>query len=132
MATTRGRLVHANDVVLDQCDFFQLDGYTRVTGLTPNNLTCQLFFQNSLQPWPLESGQGVSDAQVASGKVYWLEVPGSPGIYNVRFRPNAIGYWRLLINYPVGTQISGQDYDVTPLPPTVDQGLKASLVKPKC
>jgi hypothetical protein len=70
--------------------------------------------------------------QVASGKVYWQEVSGSPGIYNVRFRPNAIGYWRLLITYPVGTQISGQDYDVTPLPPTVDTGLKASFVKPKC
>ena len=132
MATTRGRLIHANEVVLDQCDFFQLDGFTRVTGLTPSSLVGQLFFQNAPQPWPLVLGVGVSDAQVASGKVYWQEVPGNPGIYSVRFRPNAIGYWRLLINYAVGTQISAQDYDVTPLPPTVDTGLKASFVKPKC
>ena len=132
MSTTRGRLVFANEVVLDQCDFFQLDGFTRVTGLTPGNLVCQTFLQNLLQPWSLVNGAGVTDAQVASGKVYWVEVPGSPGIYNVRFRPNAIGYWRLLITYPVGTQISAQDYDVTPIPPSIDQGLKSSFVKPKC
>ena len=63
----------------------------------------------------------------------WTSSVLADGLGNgVRFRPNAIGYWRLLINYAVGTQISAQDYDVTPLPPTVDTGLKASFVKPKC
>lgn len=132
MSTTRGRLVVNNQVVFDQADFFQPDGFTRVTGLIPSQLVGQLFLQNVLQPWPLVPGAGVTDAQVASGKVYWTEVPGSPGIYNVRWRPNALGYWRLLITYPVGTQIMAQDYDVTVAGVPVETGLKASFVKPNC
>jgi hypothetical protein len=118
--TTRGRQVPANQTVDDQADFFQSDGFTRVTGLTVSQLVMQLFLNN------------VTDGQITSGNVYWLEVPGSPGIYSVRFRPNALGYWRLLITYPVGMQIEGQDYDVVPPSPTVDQGLKASFLKPEC
>ena len=129
MATTRGRLVQINQVILDQADFFQLDGFTRVPGLTPTDLTGQLFFNNLLQPWPLILGSGVSDALVKSGNVYWNEVSGSTGIYNVRFRPNAMGYWRLLITYPVGTQIMAQDFDVVSQIPLVESGLKASFVK---
>lgn len=132
MSTTRGRLVIANQTVVDQADFFQSDGFTRVTGLTVTNLVCQIFFDNQLQPWPFISGAGLTDTQIASGNVYWLEVPGSPGIYSVRFRPNQIGFWRLLITYTAGQQIMGQDYDVTAAPPTVDQGLKASFLKPDC
>ena len=132
MATTRGRQVFANQVVYDQSDFFQSDGFTRVVGLRVSDLTCELFFNNSLMPWVFESGVGVSDAQIAAGKIYWMEIPGDPGRYGVRWRPNAIGYWRLLITYPVGTQIMGQDYDVIQMPPTVDQGLKASFIKPGC
>jgi hypothetical protein len=132
MPTTRGRVVLANQTVDDQSDFFQSDGFTRVTGLTPSQLVCQIFFDNQLQPWPLVTGSGFTDAQIASGHVYWLEVPGSPGIYSVRWRPNAVGYWRLIITYPAGQQISAQDYDVTTGNPTVDQGLKASFLKPDC
>ena len=132
MATTRGRLVQNNQVVLDQADFFQTDGFTRVTGLTISDLVLDLFFQNVPQPWPLVSGLGVTDAQIASGKVYFHEVPGKPGYYNVRFRPNAVGYWRLILSYTVGTQIMGQDYDVTPQTTSTDAGLKASFVKQPC
>jgi len=130
MATTRGRLVQINQVVLDQADFFQSDGFTRVTGLTPANLTSQIFRLNVLQPWPLLDGASVSDAQVVSGKIYWTEVTGSPGIYNVRWRPNAPGYWRLLISYAAGTQIMGQDYDIVSQVPLAESGLRASFTRP--
>lgn len=130
MATTRGRLVQINQVIIDQADFFGTDGFTRVTGLLPANLTSQLFFNNLLQPWSLLLGSGIPDALIKSGTLYWNEVPGSPGIYNVRFRPNAVGYWRLLITYAAGTQIMGQDYDVLAQIPVVESGLKASFVKP--
>jgi len=132
MATTRGRQVFANQIVFDQADFFQSDGFTRVVGLTISQLTCEIFFNNSLMPWAFVSGTGVSDGQVAAGKIYWMEIPGDPGRYNVRWRPNAIGYWRLLITYTAGTQIMGQDYDVIAQPPNIDQGLKASFIKPGC
>lgn len=132
MATTRGRQVFANQVVFDQADFFQSDGFTRVIGLVTSNLTCELFFNNILMPWSFVSGVGISDAQIAAGKVYWLEIPNDPGRYNIRWRPNAVGYWRLLITYTAGLQIMGQDYDVINTPQTVDQGLKASFIKPGC
>jgi hypothetical protein len=128
MATTRGRVVYTNQVVIDQVDFFEPDGFTRVTGLVIGNLTSELFFNNVLQPWSLTDGSATQDAQVVSGAVLWNEISGSPGFYSIRFRPNAEGYWRLLINYPVGTQITAQDYDVRTQPPLAVPGLRASFV----
>ena len=58
--TTRGRLVYANQTVVDQADFFQSDGYTRVTGLVPANLVMQLFFDNQLQPWTFITGANLT------------------------------------------------------------------------
>lgn len=129
MATVRGRVVQANQVVLDQVDFFQSDGFTRVVGLIPASLVSQIFYNNMIQPWPLISGLGVTDTQISSGQIYFNEVPGSPGFYNVRFRPNALGYWRNLLTYPPGQQISAQDYDVVRGSPATEQGLHASFVK---
>jgi hypothetical protein len=132
MATTRGRIVQQNQVVYDQVDFFQSDGFTRVTGLTYTGVVLNAFFENVAQPWPLANGLTVTDAQVASGYVYFNEVPGSPGYYNIRWRPNAIGYWRLLITYVPGQQIEAQDYDVISSAPAIEGGLSASFIKPDC
>lgn len=129
MATTRGRLVHINQVIIDQADYFLSNGFTRVVGLTVSNLSSQLFFNNVLQPWALVDGASITDAQIRSGSVYFNEVTGSPGIYNVRFRPNAIGYWRLLVTYAAGSQIMGQDYDVVAANNLVESGLKSSFTK---
>lgn len=128
--TTRGRLVQINQTIIDQADFFEPDGFTRVQGLVVADLIGEIFFNNVSQPWPLVDGSSISDAAVVSGKVYWNEVPGSPGFYNVRFRPNAIGYWRNIISYPAGTQIMGQDFDVVSQVPQAETGLRASFVKP--
>lgn len=130
--TTRGRLVTINQTILDQADFFQPDGFTRVMGITATGglITSVLFYNNIEQPWPLTDGVPVIDDKVASGKVYWNEIASEPGYYTVRFRPNALGYWRLLINYPTGTQIVAQDYDVVARMPLSGGGLKASFVKP--
>lgn len=130
MATTRGRLVQNNQVIFDQADFFETDGFTRVIGIAVGDLSSQVFYENVLQPWPLVDGTSVSDANIVSGNIYWNEVPGSPGIYNVRWRPNVIGYWRLLITYTSGTQIMGQDYDVVSQVPLAEGGLRASFTKP--
>lgn len=130
--TTRGRVVQQNQVVYDQVDYFQSDGFTRVTGLTYSGVILNTFFENVAQPWPLSNGLLVTDAQVASGYVYFNEVPGSPGYYNIRWRPNAIGYWRLLVTYVPGQQIEAQDYDVVAGYPVVETGLSASFIKPEC
>jgi len=111
MPTTRGRLVSPNQVVYDQADYFQHDGYTRVTGLTSTNLTVQVYLNNVLQGWILTDGALVPDAQVVAGRVYISPISGGP--YSIRWRPNAVGFWRILLIYPTGSQILAQDYDVT-------------------
>ena len=127
MVTTRGRLVRVNQTVIDQADYFQLDGYTRVPGLNTTDVVLQLFYDNVLQPWPLSDGSTVTDAQTKSGFVYFHEISGSSGFYSIRFRPNAPGYWRLLLTYPGGQQILAQDYDVSADPVTVNGGMKHSF-----
>jgi len=125
--TTRGRLLRVNQLIIDQADFFQLDGYHRVTGLGVIDVQVQLFHDNVPQPWVLTSGSGVTDAKVAAGKVYFSEISGAAGCYSVRFRPNVGGYWRLLISYPTGQQTLAQDYDVTLEPTSVKGTIKASV-----
>jgi hypothetical protein len=129
--TTRGREVYANQIVFDQADFFQLDGYTRVTGLTIANLTVEVFSNNQPVGWNLVAGQPITDAQVVSGRVYFNEIAGQPGYYNIRLRPNAVGFWRVVLSYPSGTQRLAQDYDVLPEAVRQAAGLKPSFTS-KC
>lgn len=131
MATTRGRVVQANQVVLDQVDFFLSDGYTRVSRLVPGNLEAQIFFNNSPLAWPIVTGSAVADPQVSAGHIYFNEIPGLLGFYSVRFRPDALGYWRIVLTYPAGLQSSAQDFDVVQSPPAMESGLRPSFVKPE-
>jgi hypothetical protein len=127
---TTARFLQVNQIAIDQADYFASDGYTRITGITVADLTNQMFFNNAQQPWALVNGLGVSDTQVVSGRVYFHEVPGSPGIYSVRFRPNAVGYWRLVLNYPAGLQVLAQEYDVSAQAQVATSGVKSSFTRP--
>jgi hypothetical protein len=129
---TRVRRVFADQTVADQADFFQVDNYTRVTGLTISAVSVIVFWQNIVQPWPLVPGALVTDAQVTAGYIYFNEVVGTPGYYSIRWRPNGIGYWRVITNYPGGEQLSGTDYDVIPPLPVGATGLTASFLAPHC
>jgi hypothetical protein len=123
-----GRLIPINRVVLDQADIFAPDDYTRIPGLTVADLTATLFYNNAAQPWTFTSGATVMDAQVAAGTVYFNEITGQPGFYSVRFRPNAVGFWRLILSYPPGSRVLAFGYDVVQEPPQVASGLKSSFV----
>jgi len=125
---SRGRYLRVNQTVVAQADFFQVDGYTRVAGLTLVNLSSKLFFDNALQPWVLANGATVPDGLVTAGHVYIHEIVGAPGHYSLRFRPNVAGYWRLLLTYAAGQQIVAQDYDVTAEPQALQGTLKTSFV----
>lgn len=122
------RIVFPNRAILDQADILQPDNFTRVTGLTSAAIVSTLFFNNLAQPWSLVDGTLVTDAQIASGTVYWNEITGQPGFYSVRFRPNAVGFWRLNLAYAAGSRLVTLGYDVVPEPPVVATGLKASFV----
>ena len=123
----RGRLVRINQTLIDQADFFQGDGFTRLQGLTVADVTTQLFYNNVPQPWTLANGAPVSDGQVKSSNIYFHEIAGAPGYYSLRFRPNAAGYWRLMVVYAAGQQMLAQDYDVTAEPVQMQGGLTASF-----
>jgi len=132
MPTTRGRLVFANQTVEDQADFYQADGFTRQTGILITDLTNEVFFNNGSMPWPLVDGTGVTGTQVAAGSVYFHEI--TPGFYSIRWRPNAVGYWRLIVSWATGIQELGQDYDVTLYGAGggggTCRGIKSSFIKP--
>lgn len=124
----RGRLLRVNETVIDQADYFQVDDFTRVAGLTFVDVSTQLFFDNALQPWTLVNGAATTNGLVTAGSVYFHEITGAPGHYSLRFRPNAAGYWRLLLTYAAGQQILAYDYDVMSDPVPMHGGLKASFV----
>ena len=132
MTSTQDRSVASNQVVYGQVDFFQVDGFTRVTGLTPSGVLVNTFFNNLPQPWAVVNGLGVMDAQITSGYIYFNEVPGSPGYYNIRWRPNAVGFWRIITTYVPGQQIEIQNFDIFAAPSPIDSGLSASFIKPDC
>lgn len=122
----RTLLIHA--VAFDQVDLFQGDFFTRVTGLTTSNISVAMFYNNTVLPWTLVTGSGVADEQVVSGFLYFNELAVS-GYYGLRFKPNATGLWRIVVNYTAGVQTVALDYDVMQ-PYEAMGGLKASLIKP--
>jgi len=119
------RLVPNNQTLFDLVDIFQNDGITRVTGLPP--LQAQVFLNNVSQPWGTVSGAMVSDAQVVSGTIYWNEVAPGAGLYGVRWRPNAVGFWRLAFTYTPVPQNVTLDYDVIASAPS-SGGLQFSFI----
>lgn len=132
MITTRTRLVQGNQVIFSQLDIFQVDEFNRVLGLAPGDFTLKVFWNNTLQPWPLVSGATVTDMQVTAGKVYINEIAGSPGFYSIRWYPNALGAWRLNFSYVTVPQVVILDFDVTGSCCTGGSGLTSSLMNPSC
>jgi hypothetical protein len=120
-------MVPPNQVVIDQADLFQVDGYTRITGIVPSGLTCAVYYNNVPQSWPLVDGSFTTDVQIASGNVYWNEIGIATGFYSVRFFPNAIGFWRIVLRYGAGSLEVTRDYDVRDLTST-DEGLVTSFI----
>lgn len=94
-----------------QIDFYSSPG-VRATGIVSTDLTLNLFFNNSLLSWPLMDGTSVQDSSISSGNTYFNEITGSPGFYSVRLFPNAIGFWRLILNNATLTQDIVLEFDV--------------------
>jgi hypothetical protein len=131
MSLNRYRSVTANQTISDQADFFTGDNFTRVTNLTLNDIALKVFWDNQLQPWTLVDGTLVANAQVNAGYVYFTPIPGATGYYSIRWRPQALGYWRVALNYASGSQFNLLDYDVLPEPSGgAETGLRASFIKP--
>lgn len=122
----RSRLVSSNQVVFDQADFYQADLYTKVSGLTPSDVSLTLTFNNVALNWPLISGTGILDNQVAAGSVYWNALPSNS--YGLRFFPNAVGAWALELGYGTGApaQRIKLFYDILPI--SCPSGINISFI----
>lgn len=122
------RTVTVSRLVLDQVDLFMPDGHTRSQGITVGDLNLKLFFNGSQIEWPLVSGTGVQDLQVTAGKIYWTEF--LTGFYTLRFFPNIVGAWRILLTYPVYDQAVSLSYDVVqPTSVPIFSGIRASFIR---
>lgn len=124
-ATFRSRSVQVNQVIFDQVDLLSADQYTRIPGVSAASVTLTLFLNNTVVSWPLVEGALVTDAQVVSGSVYWNALPNQG--YGVRFFPNQLGHWNLLIAYPGTSQLISLDYDVVNLPLAIESGVTAGF-----
>lgn len=134
MPTTRSRLVVSNQIVFDQADYFQADGFTRILGLGPTDVQLEMFFNNALLGWVLVDGTSIPDPQVTSGRIYFQAIGTGP--YGIRWRPNANGFWRLVLTLPTQStapaQVLAQEYDVSPAGGVVSsgEGLHTSFIRP--
>jgi hypothetical protein len=110
-----GRLLSAGSLVRDQIDLYLPSGsINRIQGYALSGLSLALFFNNSPVAWPLADGTLVPDSSVSAGTVYFNEIQGSPGFYSVRFFPDAVGFWRIVLTAaPLQTE-RVLSYDVAP------------------
>lgn len=125
-----GRQLPAGQLIRDQADFYIPAGsINRMTGVAYTSLNLVVFADNALISWPLADGTNVADVSVSAGKVYFNEIAGSPGYYSVRFFPDRIGFWRLILRETTLGEEVILSYDVTPARPgPASNELNASFV----
>lgn len=127
------RLVSAGAIIYDQPDIYSPVGtINRPTGLVFSNFTLTQLVNGAALPWPLADGSSVPDSSISSGTVYLHEISGSPGFYSVRFLPDRVGFWKLILtNAGMGIDVV-LEYDVLAsgaLKPGSSSGLVASFTK---
>lgn len=122
------RVVSVSSLVQDAIDLFRADGRTRAPGVQVEDLNLKLFFNGSRIEWPLVSGVNVQNLQVTSGRVYWSEIEA--GFYTLRFYPNVVGSWRVLLTYPEYDQAVSLAYEVVqPTSTPISVGLRTSFIR---
>lgn len=128
-----GRLVSAGSIVRAQLDFFNSPtSIVRVPGISIIQTALTTFVDNSILGWSMVDGTLIPDASVASGYIYFNEITSSPGFYSIRFFPDRIGFWRIILLCPSLSQEKIIEFDVvaaTTFAPTSTGGLNASFVK---
>lgn len=122
-----GRNVSSGSLARAQADFFHVSGQ-RVVGVVWSTLAAHVFVNNAALPWPVSDGSTVQDSSISAGKVYFSEIAGSPGFYSVRFFPDRVGFWRIVLRSDSLNAEVVLEFDVAaPAPPT--GGLNATFVK---
>lgn len=122
-----GRNVSSGSLARAQADFFQISGQ-RVVGVVWSTVAAHVFINNAALPWPVADGSSVQDTSISGGKVYFSEIPGSPGFYSVRFFPDRVGYWRIVLRSDSLNAEVVLEFDVAAPTPSAG-GLNATFVK---
>ncbi len=122
-----GRSIATQILVRAQADFYSTPG-VRATGILAGSLNLSLFFNNALTSWALRDGTTIQDSSISAGSIYFNEIAGSPGFYSVRFYPDKIGFWRIVLNDVALTQESIIEIDVVSATAT-SPGLIASFTQ---
>jgi hypothetical protein len=104
------REVPAGRMVFEQVDLFLGDGETRSTGVLVAGLQVAVHTGPTVLSWPLVTGVGIPDVRVSAGKIYWTEF--ASGFYSIRFFPNVVGLWRVILTYPAFDQVLSYTYNV--------------------
>jgi len=120
------RTIIAGKLAFDQLDFITPGTIQRVSGIQVSDLSALLFWNGSVTSWALADGSSIQDCSIAAGSVYFNEVIGVTGYYLVRFLPDKIGYWRLVVRHAGMGVEQIRDYDAVAAGPTFS-GLNASF-----
>lgn len=108
-----GRTINSGCLVRTQADFyFPIGSFYRSVGIGIASLTSYLFLNNQLVSWDLSDGTSVPDSSISPGSIYFNEISNSPGFYSVRFLPNQVGFWRLILKNNSIYSESISEYDV--------------------
>lgn len=122
-----GRSITAGQLVRLQADFFSSSS-TRATGVVSTGVTLSIFYNNSPLSWVIRDGTSVADSSISAGSVYFNEITGAAGFYSVRFFPDRVGYWRIVLRNTALAQESVAEFDANPAA-TNPSGLQASFIK---
>lgn len=120
-----GRTIPAGRLVFDQIDFILPGTINRIGAIQVTDLDCAVFVDNVPTSWPLGDGSSMSDGTISSGVVYFNEIFGVIGYYQIRFFPNKPGFWRIVVRNAANGIEQIREYDVVPLSPA-GSGLVAS------
>jgi len=122
------RTVPASKLISDQVDLFLVDGKTRAQGIVIADLQVRVFANDYTMNWPLVSGVNIPEVRMSAGKIYWTEF--STGFYNIRFFPNTLGNWRVIITCPSLNQAVSLSYSVEqPVTPYPGTGMRTSFFR---
>ncbi len=123
------RSVNSGSVIYSQVDFFSPPGsYIRIPSIAASSVSIKIFCNNKSLGWTVVDGSNIQDSGVSSGNIYFNEITSGTGFYSIRFFPNKIGFWRIIVSHSSGEQIL--EFDVSPQSGSSQPGLIASFNKP--
>ncbi len=123
-----GRSVSAGCLIRDQADFYLPGGTQRASGISVSQVSLDAFSDNGLLEWPIADGSAVADSSISAGTIYFSEIYGAPGFYSIRFFPDRVGYWRMVLRVSAFGSEAIREYDITPSSSSPSNGLNASFL----